>query len=323
VRLEFIHAFSHSPLDRCNNYRTEAGFVASWRENPTSRFIVFCKFKPLLVSKKLISWKKWESIKHIVETHASTVVFLGKGVTSDSSEQELGYFTVDFSILSQEEASTLCGDDETFSDLRSIMTLLNHEHGAILSQAKSMVEWHARSAFCGKCGSPTVSHESGHKRVCNNCNDSLYPRSDPVMLVLVTRGDRCLLSHSKKHPPGVYTALAGFMEPGESIEECVRREVKEEAGVAVGKVTYHSSQPWPFPYSIMIGCLAEATAGDITIDDKELEDAQWFTREQVKVGLDNSSKVNFLEGTTADFRIPPALSLAHQVIRDWLLKNKL
>jgi len=313
-------------------------YVRNLKESPSSLFAPFWSMKPLLFSpagstKRSIGWRKWDELKAIVTEKGSNVLFLGKassttpGLLSPSegggeSGEQIGFFAVDFSAFTADEAKSFARQEERFSDLRLSCATLSMEQAAILAQAKSMFEWHLRNGYCGKCGTKTVSPEGAHKRMCTNCNESAYPRTDPAMLVLVVSGDKCLLTHSPRHPSGVYTCVAGFMEPGESIEECVRREVFEEAGVVVGRVTYHSSQPWPFPYSVMIGCVAYATSENIAVDKLELEDAQWFERDQVKIGLDRSLVVSF-ENPSTEFRLPPPLSLAHQLVKAWVEKSKL
>jgi NAD+ diphosphatase len=173
-----------------------------------------------------------------------------------------------------------------------------------------MVFWHTRHRYCGLCGSPTRSEEAGHMRRCTDaaCNAMHFPRTDPAVIMLVTDGDRALLGRNKNFPlPGMYSTLAGFVEPGESLEDAVAREVREETGIEVGAVQYHSSQPWPFPGNIMLGFHAEARTTEITIDYGELEDARWFTRDWLSSHVDDDS-----------FRLPRLDSIARRLIEDWL-----
>jgi NAD+ diphosphatase len=172
-------------------------------------------------------------------------------------------------------------------DLRSlaIQGVLDPSDLAALAQARSYLHWHAANRFCGRCGEPLKLHRGGVSRSCARCEGECFPRVDPVVIMLAVDGDRCLLGRQRQFAPGMYSALAGFLEPGETIEEAVRREVKEEAGIEVGRVAYHSSQAWPFPHSLMIGCHAEASSTDVMRDEAELEDCRWFSRQEVRLML--------------------------------------
>jgi NAD+ diphosphatase len=197
-----------------------------------------------------------------------------------------------------------------FTDLRQVAPRLDRREGALLALARAMMFWHARHRYCGSCGHPTRSEEAGHMRRCTNtsCNTMHFPRTDPAVIMLVTDGERALLGRNKNFPlPGMYSTLAGFVEPGESLEDAVAREVREETGIEVGPVHYHSSQPWPFPANIMLGFHAEARTTEITIDYGELEDARWFTRDWLASHTDDD-----------DFRLPRLDSIARRLIEDWL-----
>lgn len=156
---------------------------------------------------------------------------------------------------------------------------------SLLGHAKSLLSWHRRHGFCASCGAKTALAGAGHKRVCVACETEHFPRVDPVVIMLIHKGDQCLLGRGKRFQTALYSCLAGFMAPGETIEQAVRREVFEETGIGVGKVAYLACQPWPFPSSLMLGCTGEALTGDIMIDHEELEDARWFSREEVRLML--------------------------------------
>ncbi len=177
-----------------------------------------------------------------------------------------------------------------------------------LAQAASLLAWHANHRFCGKCGQPTEMRAGGYKRVCTACGTEHFPRTDPVAIMLAVSRDRCVLGRSRHFAPGMYSALAGFIEPGETIENAVRRETLEESGIKLGRVVYHASQPWPFPYSLMIGCFGEALNNDINADLTELEDCRWFERGEVLAMLDKSHPALFT---------PPPGAIAHHLIRAW------
>ena len=197
-----------------------------------------------------------------------------------------------------------------FADLRQLAGRLDRRDGSLLAFARAMLFWHARHRYCGLCGSPTRSEEAGHMRRCTDpaCHTMHFPRTDPAVIMLVTDGDRALLGRNKNFPlPGMYSTLAGFVEPGESLEDAVAREVREEAGIDVGSVYYHSSQPWPFPANIMLGFYAEAVTRDISLDDGELADARWFERGWLLSHEDDD-----------EFRLPRRDSIARRLIEDWL-----
>jgi NAD+ diphosphatase len=174
-------------------------------------------------------------------------------------------------------------EDAVLSPLRGLMLAGTLEDGelSILAQARSLVHWHERHGFCANCGSATRMEDAGYRRVCGACSAEHFPRTDPVVIIAVTHGENVLLGRQAAWAEGMYSALAGFVEPGETIEQAARREVFEEAGIRVGAIRYVASQPWPFPASLMIGLTGEAETSDITIDTKEIQDARWFSRAEV------------------------------------------
>ena len=197
-----------------------------------------------------------------------------------------------------------------FADLRQLGARLDRREGSLLALARAMLFWHSRHRFCGLCGNPTRSEEAGHMRRCTDpaCHTMHFPRTDPAVIMLVTDGDRALLGRNKNFPvPGMYSTLAGFVEPGESLEDAVAREVREETGIEVAAVHYHSSQPWPFPANIMLGFYAEAATSEIAVDYGELEDARWFERDWLASHADDDT-----------FRLPRLDSIARRLIEDWL-----
>jgi NAD+ diphosphatase len=195
------------------------------------------------------------------------------------------------------------------TDLRSIAMqgLVPHDHLPPLAEAKAMLHWHARHRFCSNCGAPSTLNEAGWRRDCPACKATHFPRTDPVVIMLAIDGDRCLLGRQTRFVKGMWSCLAGFVEPGETIEEAVRRETREEAGITCGKVRYFATQPWPFPMSLMIGCHAEALTSDILVDRSELEDARWFDREEAAQMLLRRHPVKL--GT------PPPVAIAYHIIR--------
>ncbi len=196
----------------------------------------------------------------------------------------------------------------TFHDLHSVGAMLGQHEGSLLAYARAVTTWSARHRFCGRCGHPTNPTDGGHVRRCSNeiCQEQHFPRTDPAIIVLVEDGDRCLLGRKDIWPDGVYSTLAGFVEPGESLSEAVRREVREESGIQVGEVRYRSSQPWPFPSSLMLGFHAVRTGGELKIDRVELEDARWFHRD------------DFARRRELGLRLPSRVSIARRLIGEWL-----
>lgn len=197
------------------------------------------------------------------------------------------------------------GSRGRFEELRALGTLLAPDQANLAAHARALVIWHESTLYCGACGSKSVPIAGGNARVCAHpdCGRTLFPRVDPAIIVLVSHGDRCLLGRQPTWPTGLYSTIAGFTEPGESIEDAVRREVFEETNIRVGRVTYHSSQPWPFPASLMLGFLAEATSTDIRLNDAELEDARWFTRQDLRSAFPH---------------LPHRVSIAKRLIDHWL-----
>ncbi len=202
-------------------------------------------------------------------------------------------------------------DDLALIDLRSIAVqgLVGAEALAVLGQAKAILSWHARHGFCANCGAATRPAAAGWRRECEICKAQHFPRTDPVVIMLALDGERCLLGRQSRWPKGMYSCLAGFVEPGETIEEAVRREIREESGIACGEVAYLASQPWPFPSSLMIGCFARALSRDIVVDGEELEDARWFKRDDVMAMFDKRHP----EGLSA----PMPMAIAHYILRVW------
>jgi NAD+ diphosphatase len=191
-----------------------------------------------------------------------------------------------------------------FEDLRLIAAQLPADEAGLLGYARAMVTWRLRHRFCGNCGSPTIASRAGHAVICTSapCRTEQFPRIDPAIIVLVQDGDRALLGRQAAWPPGRYSTIAGFVEPGESLEDAVLREVLEETGIHAERVHYHSSQPWPFPSSLMLGFTAHARSTEVLRKDDELEDARWFSRADLGAG---------------SILLPPQQSISFRLIEDW------
>lgn len=197
-----------------------------------------------------------------------------------------------------------------FTELRAIGPVMADQDASVLSYARGMCHWHRRHVFCGACGHRTRPIQGGHVRRCTNeqCGIHHFPRTDPAIIVLVNDRDHCLLGRKPQWPTGRFSTIAGFVEPGEAVEQAVVREVREETAIEVGEVSYHSSQPWPFPGSVMLGFHARAAGrGSIELLDGELEEARWFERREVEQALNR----------TGPLRLPPGISIARRLIEDW------
>jgi NAD+ diphosphatase len=294
--------FTASPLDRAAHLRRDGTWLKARLADGASRFLALSELKALIRpgARPEIAWQPAAAVAGALADGALCVMLgLREGVC---------HFALDAT------AHPCPPEAGKFIDVRTIAPQLAAGEAAILAQARSLIDWHARHGFCAVCGGPTAIREGGYSRACVNeqCAAQHFPRTDPVAIMLVLHGERCLLGRQPRFPPGMYSALAGFIEPGETIEDAVRREVAEEAGVRVGAVRYLASQPWPFPSSLMIGCVGEALSEEIRVDGAELDDARWFPRADIAAMVARSLDMD------ASPRLPPPLSLAHQLARIWL-----
>lgn len=201
-------------------------------------------------------------------------------------------------------------------DLRSIALqgLVTPEDMSVLATSKALLFWHERHRFCSNCGKPTKPAQAGWRRDCGACGGQHFPRTDPCVIMLAIHGEQCLLARQTRFPPGMWSALAGFVEPGESIEEAVRRETLEEAGLPSKRVAYFASQPWPFPMSMMIGCFVEATTDKLKIDEVELEAARWVTKDECRLLLSGKHPARFFA--------PPPIAIAHHLIKAFVERGE-
>jgi NAD+ diphosphatase len=207
-----------------------------------------------------------------------------------------------FAVVLAGETPPALGSGAELHDLRLLAGELPAEEAGLLAYARAMVHWQEHNRFCGRCASPMIAAQGGHVMQCAACGHQQFPRLDPAVIVLVTDGERALLGRQPAWPPGRYSTVAGFVEPGESLEDAVAREVREETGVIVDAVEYHSSQPWPFPSSLMLGFTAHASRTAIDLSDQELEDARWFTRAQLAAG---------------EIALPTTHSISFRLVEDW------
>ena len=217
----------------------------------------------------------------------------------------IAHFAIDLSHRGEDEAGAV----GRFEDLRTVGPLLSHSDGALMAYARGIMHWHLAHLHCGRCGHPTEPRQAGHVRYCTNpdCAAPAFPRTDPAVIMLIHHGDHVLLGRQAAWPPGRHSVLAGFVEPGESLEDAVAREVFEEAGIEIDEITYHSSQPWPFPASIMLGFYGRAKHMELTIDTDELQSGRWYHRDELLSSPEDET-----------FRLPRHDSISYRLIRDWL-----
>ena len=277
-----VLAFVSSNLDRSANQRSNENWLSALLENPTTRHVRLHGDTTFVVQTRL------QTFDH---PHPDENILLGV----DGSG--IGWFA------SRTEVT------EGAVDLRSlaVAVILPAEQLGMLAQARSLLHWHERHGFCANCGVSTEFMDAGYRRHCTACQTDHFPRTDPVIIIAVRHGNRLLLGRQTTWPEGMYSTLAGFMEPGETIEDAARREVFEEAGIRVGEIKFHSNQPWPFPSSLMVGLIGEALNDDIVVNTKELESARWFEEPEIHA---------MLAGTHGQgLKAPLPMAIAHHLIR--------
>ena len=292
--------FAGARFDRAALLRRDAAWIADRMADPASRFAPVWQLKNLFVldGEPRVRWLS--PVEAAPLLGASTAVFLGM-------DDGAAHFAIEVGHEDPADVAAAAGGE--FQELRRHGSVLPPRDAGMLAFARGMMHWHARHRFCGVCGEPTDSRDAGHVRVCTSpaCGAIHFPRTDPAVIMLVTHGERALLGRQSSWDAGRYSTLAGFVEPGESLEDAVAREVWEEAGVRLGEVRYHSSQPWPFPSSLMVGFTAEALGDAIALDPDELEDARWFTRGELRRGL--------ADGTLL---LPSEISISYRLVVGWL-----
>jgi NAD+ diphosphatase len=301
-------------LDRLAHKRGDDTFVQSKLKEPGTRILLLADLKPVIRSNpdRTIAKLAWFSPAEIAGFGLPVADSLLLGVDSAGT----GHFVL---AVNEHRTRHVPGAVELLRpivDLRSLAMQgsMSPEELSLCGQARALAQWHENARCCGRCGGVTLVKDAGWRRSCWACKTEWFPRTDPVVIMLITDGDRCLLAHehryAKMYSDKMYSALAGFIEPGEDIEHAVRREVLEETNIKVGEVAYQSSQPWPFPHSLMIGCLGRAETTDITIDSGEIADARWFSRNDARLMLEKRHP----EG----FHVPGKQAIANTLIERFL-----
>lgn len=295
------NTFAGYPLDRVQQPAKDPAWVAAQMTQPNARFLPVWRAQTLMADASHPTLLRPDEVAPLLP-QAESVVLLGQA-------EGFTYFSLALPADAPPAALSAYG---AFQDLRAVGPLVSHFEGGLLAYARAMAHWHTQHRFCGVCGQPTESAWGGHMRRCLNpaCAQQHFPRTDPAIIVLTTFAERALLGRQAQWTPGRYSTIAGFVAPGESLEDAVAREVQEETGVRVKTVTYHSSQPWPFPQSLMVGFTAEAAAATLCTgpdcSDGELEDARWFTRAEMRQGIQ--------AGTLS---MPSGISISFRLIADW------
>ena len=289
--------FVSQGLERVHNLRKDPKWIAGRMSAPESFFVPVWRSKILICEGEaprpvLLKRDQLEGLAVI-----DGAFFLGE-------KDGHSYFAVDI----DEKAPGDFGASGRFRDLRAVASLLSWEDGALLAYAKTLAYWHKRNHFCGVCGSRNEIREGGHCRACVNpqCGAVHFPRTDPAIIVQVRYGEKCLLGRQRIWPERMYSVVAGFVEPGESAEGAVAREVFEEVGLRLKEIRYYSSQPWPFPCSLMLGFTAEASDDRISLGDEELESARWFGRRELREAVENDM-----------VKLPSPVSISYRLIEDW------
>ena len=296
--------YSGAGLNRADQQRRDPAWLSARLTDPMSLFLPLWRSQHL-VTEDLMPVRLGQAEAGELVAEGWQVVFLGL-------EAGRAIFGLGLPPQHRPDDHRLFKERGDFRDLREFGPLLPREEGSVLAYARGLLHWHERHGFCGVCGSPTVSDQGGHLRNCTNgaCGASHFPRTDPAVIMLVHDGaEHCLLGRQASWPPGMHSTLAGFVEPGESLEEAVAREVFEEVGVelALAGVRYHSSQPWPFPSSIMLGFWAECPRQELKLDREEIAEAGWYSRDQLLASPEDER-----------FRLPRRDSIARRLVEDWL-----
>jgi|SRR5580692_6847830 NAD+ diphosphatase len=303
--------FTGNPLDRASARRGDAEFLRARAVDAGSLVLPMWRLQPFILGPEnaeppLDAGFLRPGLAETLAAPDAPCIFLGL-------EGERAVFALDISAARDPAKEGPLAGLGHFSDMRGAAMLMGDRDIAILGTAKALIDWHERHGFCPKCGARTTLADGGWKRVCAACKTEHFPRTDPVAIMLATHGDACLVGRGRHFPPGMFSALAGFIEPGETIEEAVRRELMEEAGVVTGAVTYYTTQPWPFPSSLMIGCFAEVEGRDLTLDKTEIVEAAWLERDKARALING--------GQGKGVWLPPRIAIAHHLIRAWVEKN--
>ncbi|HVY41726.1 MAG TPA: NAD(+) diphosphatase [Hyphomicrobiaceae bacterium] len=297
-------------LDRAGPRRADEAWLKAHVADPRARFLLLVDLKPVIVSgpDRSASQLRWLSGREV----GALGLPLGDAMFLGIDAENVAHFALPITDHLARATSDAVQFLRPAVDLRSLAMqgALTPEELSLAGQARALAQWHENARCCGRCGSTLLTKDGGWRKKCWGCGLDSFPRTDPVVIMLITDGNRCILAHEYRYAEKMWSTLAGFLEPGEDIEHAVRREVLEETSIRVGKVAYHSSQPWPFPHSLMLGCVGHAETTEIHIDTNEIAEARWFTREEARMMLEHSHP----EGLTA----PGPHAIANALIRSFV-----
>lgn len=299
----FQNTFAGNPLNRASERRGDTAWLAEQVASSDSLGIALWNGKPFVEKAANGDLQIAYLPARMVEDLAGSperLLFMGLW-------KETAIFAVDLEGGADPAEGPLAGLGR-FEDLRGVALRLPATDASIVATAKAMFEWRRRHRFCASCGHASEPAEGGWKRICPSCNAEHFPRTDPVVIMLAVFEDRCMLGRQEIWPKGMFSALAGFLEPGESVEEACARELEEEAGLKTLSVAYHSTQPWPYPSSLMIGLIAQVADDDAAPDQTELSEVRWFTKAEARALLAGEVPATFA---------PPPMAIAHQLIKAW------
>lgn len=305
--------FAGGGFDRAGLYRKDPDWLAHHRAHPSTRLI------PVWRDHHLVLIEPEPKPVFLTPEDAPSLTEKDDSIALLGMVQDQAVFGVDISHIDEPLAQPELSGRGEFIDIRDVGSFLARADAQLMVLARALFYWHRRHLFCGVCGSPTVSGEAGHVRVCTNaeCGTTHFPRTDPAVIMLVIDGDKCLLGRRPGRQNFMYSTLAGFVEPGESLEEAVAREVMEETGIHITNVRYAHSQPWPFPANLMLGFYADAASREISLNDKELADARWFTRDEVRDLMEVRDRTES-ERLGGALHLPRPISIARRLISEWL-----
>ncbi len=304
----FLNTFAGNPLDRASDRRTKPEWIAEQLASSESLGIALWNGRPFVEPAPTAENPTGLQIAYLPAKLVAELAGGPERLLFMGLWKETAVFAVDLEDSADPGEGPLQGFGK-FEDLRAVALRLPPNDAAIVATAKQMFEWRRRHPHCAVCGQRSEAMDGGWKRKCPSCGTEHFPRTDPVVIMLPFHGDRCLLGRQEAWPKGMFSALAGFLEPGESIEEACARELSEEARLRTRKVRYHSTQPWPYPSSLMIGLIAEVEDDEGVADQAELSEIRWFTRAEAR---------DLIAGKLEDAAAPNKLAIAHQLIKAWV-----
>jgi NAD+ diphosphatase len=308
--MAYVNSFSGFPLDKAGHLRRDAQALEALLAGAEAQLALFQNMQPLLLLESgasPVASAAWfaGAARDVAAGKNGLTLFLGL------DGEGRAHFAAEVPASRDLEETPLAGIGR-FEDMRGAAMRLPAGEASMLGCAKALFEWHAKHPHCAQCGARTMAAEGGWKRLCTECKSEHFPRLDPVVIMLPVFGDRCCLGRQARFPRGMFSALAGFVEPGESLEEACAREIKEEVGLTAIDVRYHSTQPWPFPSSLMIGLIAEVSDDVVALDEEEIVEAVWLSKDEARAALSGG-----VEKDGRTIWTPPPIAIAHHLLKAW------